>query len=54
MYFLVLMSNYINVSPEFLGPSLREYIVKELYKKLGTCSNKYGFLLSIFSVESIE
>ncbi len=54
MYFLVLMKQHINAPPEVLGPSLKEYLIQELYKKLGSCSNKYGFLLSIFSVESIE
>ena len=54
MFFLVKINKYVIVPPNCLGPDLYSYVNQKLNDMLGSCSIKYGYLITIFKIESIE
>ena len=54
MFFLLKISKYIIVTPDQLGPSLYSHIYAKLNQLVGTCNIKWGYLITIFKIETIE
>lgn len=54
MYFFVNIKKHLRVPPEYLGPNMYDFINQKLNDLQGSCSIQYGYLVTIYQIESIE
>ncbi|XP_075250210.1 DNA-directed RNA polymerase II subunit RPB7-like [Convolutriloba macropyga] len=54
MFYLMTLEHEILLHPRYFGPKLLETVRKKLYSEVeGTCSGKYGFIVSVHNLTSI-
>ncbi|KAJ2772899.1 DNA-directed RNA polymerase II subunit [Coemansia nantahalensis] len=55
MFFHKKLSHTITLHPSFLGPRMREYVTKRLYKDVeGTCTGRYGYIVAVVAILDIQ
>ncbi|KAI9469162.1 DNA-directed RNA polymerase II subunit [Coemansia sp. RSA 1085] len=55
MFFHKKLTHTITLHPSFLGPRMREFVTKRLYKDvLGTCTGRYGYIVAIVAILEIQ
>ncbi|EIW68572.1 hypothetical protein TREMEDRAFT_71846 [Tremella mesenterica DSM 1558] len=54
MFFLRELTHTILLHPSYFGSQLEEYLRQKLYEDVeGTCSGKYGYIISVITITSI-
>ncbi|KAJ1727972.1 DNA-directed RNA polymerase II subunit [Coemansia biformis] len=55
MFFHKKLSHTITLHPSFLGPRMREFVTKRLYKDVeGTCTGRYGYIVAVVAILDIQ
>ncbi|KAJ2156592.1 DNA-directed RNA polymerase II subunit [Coemansia sp. RSA 552] len=55
MFFHKKLSHTITLHPSFLGPRMREFVTKRLYKDVeGTCTGRYGYIVAVVAILEIQ
>jgi DNA-directed RNA polymerase II subunit RPB7 len=54
MFFHITLNRVIQLQPKFFGPNLRNTLIDKLHSEVeGTCSGRYGFIITVTAVEEI-
>ncbi|KAJ2498553.1 DNA-directed RNA polymerase II subunit [Coemansia sp. RSA 1972] len=55
MFFHKKLTHTITLHPSFLGPRMREFVTKRLYKDVeGTCTGRYGYIVAVVAILDIQ
>lgn len=54
MFFHILLDKSVLLHPRFFGPNIKSILIKKLNIEVeGTCSGRYGFIITVTSIEKI-
>jgi DNA-directed RNA polymerase II subunit RPB7 len=54
MFFHISLHRIIQLPPKYFGPNLRNTLIEKLHSEVeGTCSGRYGFIVTVTAVEEI-
>jgi len=54
MFFHITLEKTLSLQPKYFGPNLKSTLVHKLHSEVeGTCSGRYGFIITVTSVEKV-
>mmetsp|Transcript_8729 Transcript_8729/g.12911 ORF Transcript_8729/g.12911 Transcript_8729/m.12911 type:complete len:160 (-) Transcript_8729:917-1396(-) len=54
MFYKKRIKTKISLAPEYLGSDYQEHIRETLKAKIGTCSPKYGYIITLLNIDSFS
>lgn len=53
MFFHITLEKFLSIHPRYLGPNLKRTLEDKLHEEIeGTCSGRYGFIITVTSIDN--